>query len=234
MISEKLSNLIAEIKRICLRSGRNISDIKVVAASKNAGLSLVREAYNAGLKEFGENKAQELRDKAALLKDINVIWHFFGHLQKNKIKYVVDNSDLIHSVDSIELVEELQNYSEKKNKVQNILIEIKTSGEASKFGMENKENILRIVEICKNSRNLKLLGLMTMAPFTDNENIIRDSFKRLKELFDELNGKGAELAELSMGMSGDYRIAIEEGSTIIRVGTAIFGERDYSKSWKEQ
>jgi pyridoxal phosphate enzyme (YggS family) len=191
---------------------------------------MIEELISYGVADFGENKAQEFRDKFNLLKD-SVNWHFIGHLQKNKVKYVVGKAALIHSVDSVELAAAIDEKAENLGVVQNVLLEYNTSGEESKFGIRSEDDLKRIAEYCVDLKNVKLLGLMTMAPFTDDEKAIRSSFSKLKATFDNLNNDGFSLTELSMGMTNDFEIAIEEGSTIVRIGTAIFGERDYSKSW---
>ena len=176
------------------------------------------------LNDFGENKAQELKSKYPRCpSDIN--WHFIGHLQTNKVKDVVPIVSLIHSVDSIKLAKEIDKRAQKNNKIQNILLEINTSGEESKYGLQNYEQIFELAEFCKDLPGVKLLGLMTMAPFTDDSIMIRKSFGSLNNIFRKLNDEGFELKELSMGMTNDFEIAIEEGSTMVRIGTAIFGSR---------
>lgn len=225
MISENLKRINDEIDQICLKIGRNRSEIRLIGVSKTQPVEIIKEALDAGLKDFGENKAQEFRDKSALLfGDFN--WHFIGHLQTNKVKYVINHAQFIHSVDSIKLAEELNKKSESISKSQNILLEINTSSEASKFGLKEEKEIFATAEFCEIAKNLNLVGLMTMAPYTNDQNIIRNCFKNLKKLMDRMNNVGYNLKELSMGMTNDYVIAIEEGSTMLRIGTAIFGERN--------
>lgn len=233
MIKERIHNIRRNIDEICTSSNRNSSDIKLIAVSKNTGLKLIKEAIDCGISNLGESKAQELSQKAELL-DKNLFWHFLGHLQTNKAKYAVEYAEYIHSVDSIKIAEEINNQSLKKNKNMKVLLEINTSGESNKYGITELSDALQIAEYCQTASNLELVGLMTMAPYTSEEKIIRKCFSDLRKLRSTLNEQGFELQELSMGMSNDYRIAIEEGSTMIRLGTAIFGERDYSKSWNEQ
>ena len=156
-----------------------------------------------------------------------------GTLQKNKVKYAVNAAELIHSVDSIELVEEINKRAEKIGKVQKILLEVKTSEEETKSGLETENEILSLVKRCSELKNIELKGLMTMAPLTEDANIIRKSFRDLRNLKDQINNKGYNLTELSMGMTSDFEIAIEEGATMIRIGSAIFGDRDYSKDWRQ-
>jgi len=156
------------------------------------------------------------------------------HRQRNKAKYVVKSASLIHSVDSIPLADEINKQAANLNKVQKILLEIKTSPEETKAGLEQDKQILMLADHCKSLANIDLIGLMTMAPFTDDEQLIRKSFSELRKLKDSLNQQGYNLTELSMGMTSDFEIAIDEGSTMLRIGSAIFGERDYSKNWREQ
>jgi pyridoxal phosphate enzyme (YggS family) len=224
-----MENNIKEIKtRIsqkCLALGRDLNNITLVAVSKKHSLEKIDKAEKLGLKDFGENKAQELKQKAEDYKK-NINWHFIGHLQTNKAKDVVQFAHLIHSVDSIKLAKEINKRAQMIEKKQNILLEINTGGEDSKFGLNTNDQINELAEYCKELPNVNLLGLMTMAPYTDNENIIRECFKKLSKIFVKLNQKGFNLTELSMGMTNDYEIAIEEGATILRIGTAIFGERN--------
>ena len=226
MIAENLKILEEKIQKKCNECGRNRSEIKLIGVTKTQTVEVVKEAVTAGIKDLGENKAQELRDKAELItEDVN--WHFIGHLQTNKVKYVIKAAEYIHSVDSIKLAEEINRKAAQYKKVQKVLLEIKTSDEATKYGLVNENEIDEIAEYCKKAENLNLVGLMTMAPYTENENEIRSSFKSLKEEKARLNTSGFELTELSMGMTNDYEIAIEEGATMLRIGTAIFGERTY-------
>jgi len=226
MILDNIKILEERISEVCESCGRKRSEIKLIGVSKTQPVSLIQEVIDAGIKDLGENKAQELRDKSELLKgDFN--WHFIGHLQTNKIKYLIDAAKFIHSVDSIKLAEEINRKAAQINKKQNVLLEIKTSDEATKFGLSNDKEIFEVAEYCKLAENLILVGLMTMAPFTGQKDDIRKSFKSLRELKDRMNAQGFGLTDLSMGMTSDYEIAIEEGSTMLRIGTAIFGERIY-------
>lgn len=232
MIAENLSRLKKRIEQSCKKAGRNPEEIKLIAVSKYFGLDAIIEAKNLGLTDFGENRAQELLLKFEKLGN-SVVWHMIGTLQKNKVKYAVKAAEFIHSVDSIELVEEINNYAKKLNKVQKILVEVKTSEEETKSGIKTKSEILELVKRCYDLSNIHLVGLMTMAPLTDDEKIIRKSFGDLRNLKQEFNNKGYNLTELSMGMTSDFEIAIEEGATMLRIGSAIFGERDYSKDWRQ-
>lgn len=232
MIAENLVSLRLKIEQSCKRSGRNVDDIKLIAVSKYFGVDAIVEAKNLGLTDFGENRAQELILKFEKLGD-SVHWHMIGTLQKNKVKYAVKAAEYIHSVDSPDLVDEINIRAEKIDKVQKILLEVKTSEEETKSGMKIGAEILQLVKRCSESKNINLIGLMTMAPLTDNTNIIRKSFRDLRNLKDRINNKGYNLTELSMGMTSDFEIAIEEGATMLRIGSAIFGERDYSKDWRQ-
>jgi len=233
MIAENLQRLKDRIILQCESSSRNKNEVKLVAVSKYFGLNAIKEANNLGITDFGENKAQELRDKYQLIGD-KVNWHFIGTLQKNKVKYVVKAATLIHSVDALSLADEINNQSEKLGKVQNILLEIKTSSEETKSGLEKEEQIVKLATHCNSLNYVTLKGLMTMVPFTNDERLIRNSFSELRKLKDKLNQQGFNLSELSMGMTNDFEIAIDEGATILRIGSAIFGSRDYSKDWRVQ
>jgi pyridoxal phosphate enzyme (YggS family) len=232
MIAENLAVLRQKIEETCRRSGRNPEEVKLIAVSKYFGVDVIIEAKNCGLTDFGENRAQELTLKYEKLGD-SVVWHMIGTLQKNKVKYAVNSAELIHSVDSIELVEEINKRAEKVRKIQKILLEVKTSEEETKSGLETENEILSLVKRCSELDNIELKGLMTMAPLTEDANIIRKSFRDLRNLKDQINNKGYNLTELSMGMTSDFEIAIEEGATMIRIGSAIFGDRDYSKDWRQ-
>lgn len=233
MISENINIVRAKIQSRCLQTGRNPEEIRLIAVSKNTGIDSILGALNAGIMDLGENKAQELTEKVPLIEK-NVNWHFLGHLQRNKVKYVLPAAFLIHSVDSIRLAEEINLQALKLGKIQKILLEIKTSEETAKYGVSDPSELIRLASYCQDAPGLDLRGLMTMAPFTSDEYLIRKSFAGLRNLKVMLNERGFNLNELSMGMTHDYEIAIEEGATMLRIGTAIFGERDYAKSWREQ
>ncbi|MBN2570977.1 MAG: YggS family pyridoxal phosphate-dependent enzyme [Ignavibacteriales bacterium] len=226
MIKDNIKILLDKIELRCKSSGRNFDDLTLVAVSKNQPIEKLYEAYNSNLIHFGENKAQEFKQKVGLCKE-PVHWHFIGHLQTNKVKYVIDSAELIHSVESIKIADEINNKANSINKKQKILLQINTSLEESKFGIASEEDIFKLYEYCYKLKNISVEGLMTMAPFTEDEKIIRDSFKGLR-IFKEKIEKhySTKLKELSMGMTNDFLIAIDEGSTILRIGTAIFGERN--------
>ncbi|MDQ7815518.1 MAG: YggS family pyridoxal phosphate-dependent enzyme [Melioribacteraceae bacterium] len=225
MIAENLKRVEEKIEQICLKIGRNRSEIKLIAVSKTQSKEVIEEVLSAGIKDLGENKAQELRDKAELISgDFN--WHYIGHLQSNKIKYVIKSAEFIHSVDSIKLADEINKKAESINKVQKVLLEINTSKEASKFGLSGEKEIFDTAAFCNLAKNLDIVGLMTMAPYTNDMEIIRKCFVTLRSVKEKLNSSGFRVKELSMGMTNDYEIAIEEGATMLRIGTAIFGERN--------
>lgn len=232
MIFENIKRLKQTIEKICLECDRNPDDIKVVAVSKFFGIDAILSAKQAGLINFGENRAQELMLKFDKIGD-SVIWHFIGTLQKNKVKYAVRCAEYIHSVDSLDLLYEINKRAESNGKIQKILFEVKTSYEETKSGIKSEEDVIKLAEVAKGLSNIKVMGLMTISPLTDDEKIVRRSFNYLRTLKDLLNKNGYNYTELSMGMSGDFKIAIEEGSTIVRIGSAIFGDRDYSKNWRE-
>lgn len=232
MIQKNYNRLQQKISEICEKCSRNPAEITLIAVSKNNPISAIEEAQKCGLIHFGENKAQELRDKADIKPD--VVWHFIGHLQTNKVKYVVKAAEFIHSVDSEKVLEEINKRAALENKIQKILFEVNTSDESNKFGLKNFESLKNLVELSKDMKNVDAKGLMTMAPYTDNKKIIRDCFVQLRQWKEKLNEEGFRLTDLSMGMTNDFDIAIEEGATMIRIGTAIFGERDYSQKWNEQ
>ena len=232
MIAENIKHLRERIVAKCLEFKRNPQEIRLIAVSKFFGVYAIGEANRLGITDFGENKAQELRDKYEILGD-NVTWHFIGTLQRNKVKYAVKAASFIHSVDSSMLADEINNHAQKLNKVQKILLEVKTSFEETKSGLSNYTEVLELVNHCSTLSNIELVGLMTMAPFTDDESIIRKSFSDLRKLKDEINKNGFDLSELSMGMTNDYEIAIEEGATMLRIGSAIFGHRNNIKDWRQ-
>ncbi len=232
MISENLKILNERIKAKCNGLNRGPEKIKLIAVSKTYGVDAINSANDLGLTDFGENKAQELRDKYNILGD-KVTWHFIGNLQRNKVKYVVKAASFIHSVDSISLADEINKQAVKLGKVQKILLEVKTSLEESKSGAEGEDTLTELARHCGSRENIDLIGLMTMAPFTNDDKIIRQSFSELRKLKDRLNGYGFNLSELSMGMTNDFEIAIEEGATMLRIGSAIFGTRDYTKQQEQ-
>lgn len=201
--------------------------VTLVAVSKTKPVEDLQEAYAAGMRDFGENKIQEMCDKYEILpKDIR--WHMIGHVQTNKVKYMAPFVHLIHGVDSLKLLKEIHKQAEKNNRVIDVLLQQFIADEETKFGLD-KEEIQHIMqEEIQHLPNVRVVGLMGMATFTDDEKQIRNEFKTLKSNFDSLKNNFDNLTVLSMGMSGDYQVAIEEGSTMVRIGSSIFGHRNYS------
>lgn len=229
MVKENLEQVEKRIEAACKRSNRKREEVKLIAVSKTKPVSMIYEAMEEGIVDFGENKVQELCDKTEIIKE-NLNWHLIGHLQRNKVKYIVDKTCLIHSVDSIRLAEQIEHEAAKRQVICPILIEVNVAKEESKFGLMIEEVLPFIIEVSK-FKHVEIKGLMTIAPNTDNPENNRTFFKQLKNLYIDINSKNIDnvsMEELSMGMTGDYEVAIEEGATLIRVGTGIFGERNYS------
>lgn len=227
LIHKNIDYVNGRISAKCKEYGRDKSALTMIAVSKFQSIDAIEEARNYGINNFGENKAQEFEQKAKAMSD-GINWHFIGHLQTNKVKIVVPYAKIIHSVDSIKLLNEINKRAANIEKIQTIFLEAKTSDEESKYGIADFETLIGIVEHCSTLVNIKLDGLMTMAPLTEDANIIRNCFKKLADFKARLNNRGFTLNHLSMGMTNDYEIAIEEGATMLRIGTAIFGERNYS------
>ncbi|MBI5027106.1 MAG: YggS family pyridoxal phosphate-dependent enzyme [Nitrospirae bacterium] len=216
---------IAEAAR---RAGRDQKGIRLVAVTKNVEIQRIIQAINSGVNILGESRVQEAQKKVTSnelrVTSGRIEWHLIGHLQTNKANIAVQLFDLIHSIDSIHLAQELNKHARRIGKIQPILVQVKLSEEATKYGV-SEEGLMEIIETVSNMENLKLEGLMTIPPFFEESEKARPYFRRLRELKEELNNRGFALNELSMGMSGDFEVAIEEGATMVRVGTAIFGER---------
>lgn len=228
MTSDNLKIVESNIQAACTRSGRKRDEVTLIAVSKTQPLDLINEVYSNGIRNFGENKVIELVNKADILpKDIK--WHLIGHLQRNKVKNIIKRVELIHSVDSYRLAEQINTESEKADCDTDILIQVNVSGENTKFGISPDETETLARKIAKLKR-IHIKGLMTIAPFTLKPEENRIYFRKLKQLSVDIQGKNIDnidMRELSMGMTGDYEIAIEEGATFVRVGTGIFGERSY-------
>lgn len=229
MIKENLEKVREKVHRAVERSGRSDSEVLLIAVSKTKPVEDLMEAYDAGVRNFGENKVQELVDKYEVMpKDVR--FHMIGHLQKNKVKYLIGKTCLIHSVDSFELAKVIQKESEKKNVITDVLLEVNVAKEDSKFGVF-KEDLLDLVKEVSTLKNVRIKGLMTIAPFVENPEDNRQYFNELKRLgidIDSQNIDNVSMGTYSMGMTGDYEVAIEEGATMVRVGTGIFGVRNYS------
>lgn len=226
MVKENLEAVNRQIEKACKRAGRSRKEVTLVAVSKTKPASMVSEAYEEGIRDFGENKVQELAEKAELLAD-TIRWHMIGHLQRNKVKSVIEKTALIHSVDSVRLAAQIEEEASKKNLVTDILLEINVAEEESKFGfrLEGAEQALREIAVFS---HVRIRGLMTIAPFVDNSEKNRHIFKKLNQFYVDMRSKNIDnvtMSMLSMGMTGDYEVAIEEGATLVRVGTGIFGTR---------
>lgn len=229
MIKENLNTVSNTIISACEKAGRNPAEVTLIAVSKTKPVDLINQAYEQGCRHFGENKVQELVDKyEAMPKDIK--WHMIGHLQRNKVKYIVDKVFLIHSVDSLKLAEEISKEALKKNVTVSVLIEVNAADEETKFGISVAETEALVRQIAK-LPGIIIKGLMTIAPYVDDAEENRQYFACLKQLAVDINKKNIDnvnMSVLSMGMTGDYAVAIEEGADYVRVGTGIFGERQYA------
>ncbi len=227
-IKDNIAEINRRIEAAAVKSGRTREDVTFIVVSKTIDVPRIKEAVEAGEINLGENKVQEIMDKYEDMGD-GVKWHLIGHLQTNKVKYIIDKVELIHSVDSVKLAEEISKRAVQKGIDARILLEINIAGEESKFGLkpEDTEHVVR--EIAKLS-NISIKGLMTVAPFVENSEENRIYFRRMKELLVDINSKNIDnvnMDTLSMGMTGDYEVAVEEGATMVRIGTGVFGPRLY-------
>ena len=231
MLKENLEQVEQNIERACKKAGRARSEVTLIAVSKTKPVEMIQEIYDAGCRDFGENKVQELCEKIEQLPN-DIKWHMIGHLQRNKVKYIIDNHvSLIHSVDSYRLAEEINIQAKKKNVIVPILVEVNIAMEESKFGI-SPEDAIALVEQIAELKNVKIEGLMTIAPYVVDAEENRLYFRKIKQLSVDIGNKNIDnvsMKILSMGMTGDYMVAIEEGATMVRVGTGIFGERNYPK-----
>lgn len=230
MLKDNLAKVEKNIEEACKKAGRERSEVTLIAVSKTKPVSMLQEIYDENIRHFGENKVQELCDKIEQLpKDIS--WHMIGHLQRNKVKYIVGKVALIHSVDTYRLAEEINIQAKKKNVIVPILVEVNIAAEESKFGISKEDSIL-LVEDISHLENVRIKGLMTIAPYVENPEDNRQYFQKIKQLSVDITNKNIDnvsMEILSMGMTGDYMVAIEEGATMVRVGTGIFGERNYKQ-----
>ena len=228
MLQDNYDKVAGNILRACEKSGRNPDEVTLIAVSKTKPVSMLQEIYDHGCRDFGENKVQELLEKYEVMpKDIR--WHLIGHLQRNKVKYVVDKAALIHSVDSLKLAEEISKEALKKNVEADILIEVNVAEEESKFGTRTEDAIELVLQVAK-LPGIHIKGLMTIAPYVENPEEDRQYFAQLRQLSVDISAKNIDnvsMNVLSMGMTGDYETAVSEGATLVRVGTGIFGERHY-------
>lgn len=227
-LATRYRHITDRIAEACYKAGRSTESVRLVAVSKYVPIEVMSEAVSLGLRDFGESRLQEAFPKMAEWPDLSVRWHFIGHLQTNKVKRVVGAFALVHSVDSWKLAEALSREATEQGIVQPILIQVNTSGEPSKYGMTPNATPALLERIVSELPGVQVQGLMTMAPHAEDPETARPFFRRLRELRDELSGRmqsGVSLEHLSMGMSGDYAVAVEEGATMVRVGTGLFGAR---------
>lgn len=230
MLKENYSIVMKNILKACEKAGRDPESVKLIAVSKTKPAEDIEEIYSLGQRDFGENKVQELSQKIEILPD-DIKWHLIGHLQHNKVKYIIGKTELIHSVDSERLALTISKEAVKHNVTADVLIEVNVAGEESKFGVTTDETIELIEKISK-LPGIHICGLMTIAPFVADPEENRPVFRKLRELSVDIADKKIDnvtMSVLSMGMTNDYMVAIEEGATLVRVGTAIFGERQYNK-----
>ena len=229
MILDNIKQVEENIIKSCEKVGRDPKEVTLIAVSKTKPYTAIEEALPSGVLDYGENKVQELTEKYEILpKDIR--WHMIGHLQRNKVKYLVGKVELIHSVDSLRLANQIETEFAKKNEIASILIEVNMANEESKFGITSETTEQLVREISK-LEHVRIKGLMTIAPYTDNPETNREYFRNMKKLSVDITEKNIDnvgMNVLSMGMTGDYQVAIEEGATMVRVGTGIFGERNYN------
>lgn len=228
MIELNYNEVQKKIVKACEKAGRDSSEVTLIAVSKTKPVEMLKEAYNAGARFFGENKVQEIQEKYEKLPE-DIQWHMIGHLQRNKIKYIVDKVAMIHSVDSLRLAEAIEAEAAKKNVKIPILIEVNVAEEDTKFGLKTTEVLPLLKQICEFT-HIEVKGLMTIAPYVEDPEENRKIFRQLKKLSVDIADKNINnisMSVLSMGMTGDYEVAVQEGATMVRVGTGIFGEREY-------
>lgn len=222
MICQKIQEIEQRLARACEKAGRKREEVLLLGASKYANAEKIREAYQCGVRAFGENRAQDFLKKFEELKDLPIDWHFIGNLQTNKVKYIIDKVSLIHSVDRQSLAEEIQKRAERLGKVQDVLIEVNVGREETKGGVY-EEDLEKLFEYCLSLKNLRVLGLMAIPPYKENPEEVRPYFVKLRKLKEKLEELyKLKLPHLSMGMSGDFEVAVEEGATIVRIGSAVF------------
>lgn len=229
MLKDRLEEVEERIQEACRRAGRDRSEVTLIAVSKTKPAEVLKEAYDLGIRVFGENKVQELTETYEVLpKDIR--WHMIGHLQTNKVKYIADKVELIHSVDSLKLAETIEKEAAKRHRTIDILVEVNVAEEESKFGLKVEE-VIPFIEKVAGFSHINVRGLMTIAPFVENPEKNRSVFADLRKLSVDITEKNIDnvnVSILSMGMTNDYEVAIEEGATMVRVGTGIFGARNYN------
>ena len=229
MLADNYRQVLNNIQDACQAVGRDPKEVTLVAVSKTKPVEMLQQVYDAGARVFGENKVQEIMDKYDHLPG-DIRWQMIGHLQRNKVKYIVDKVDMIHSVDSYRLAQTIETEAAKKNVTVSVLLEVNVAEEESKFGLKMDE-VLPLVQQISELPHVQVKGLMTIAPFVSNPENNREIFRKLKKLSVDIEAKNINnttMSVLSMGMTGDYMVAVQEGATMVRVGTGIFGERNYS------
>ncbi|MBP1924889.1 pyridoxal phosphate enzyme (YggS family) [Sedimentibacter acidaminivorans] len=228
-LKDNIDNILNRVEQAAKISGRSIEDITVIAVSKTVDAEKAKQAIEGGLSNLGENKVQEFVNKYEQLSDMNIKWHMIGHLQKNKVKYIIDKAELIHSVENIDLANEINKRAKQNEIVSKVLIELNIGEEDSKFGI-NAENVYDFIKEVSKYDNIMVMGLMTVAPYAEDPEEVRWVFKKMKDIYNnicKMQLKNTDMKYLSMGMTNDFEIAIEEGSNMVRIGTAIFGSRNY-------
>ncbi|RKD27854.1 hypothetical protein SAMN02745883_00233 [Caminicella sporogenes DSM 14501] len=232
-IKENIYNIKENIKEVCYKINRNPEDIKIIAVTKTVDVDRIKFAIDCGVSSIGENKVQEILEKYDKI-DKSIEWHMIGHLQTNKVKYIIDKVDMIHSLDSIKLAKEIEKRAAKISREIDVLIQINVANEESKFGI-HPDDVYEFIDEMVRFKYIKVKGLMTIAPYAENPEEVRKYFKEMKSIFEQVNMKycenyeNIEMKYLSMGMTNDYLVAIEEGANIVRIGTGIFGKRNYNK-----
>ncbi|MCC8137330.1 MAG: YggS family pyridoxal phosphate-dependent enzyme [Clostridiales bacterium] len=230
MLKDNLQEVEARVAGACARAGRSRDEVLLIAVSKTKPVEMIEEIYQQGVRDFGENHPQEIRDKVPQLPD-DIRWHMIGHLQTNKVKYIIERACMVHSVDSVRLAETISRAAQSRGRRMPVLVEVNMAKEESKYGIM-PEDTERFIREIASLPGIHVNGLMTIAPYTDHAEENRRYFRDMKKLSVDIAGKNidnVDMCDLSMGMTGDYEVAIEEGATMVRVGTGIFGVRDYSR-----
>lgn len=229
-LQKNIEDVIARVKDAASISNQNPQEVELIAVTKTIDVDIIKQAIDLGITNVAENKVQELVRKYEEIGPV-VKWHLIGHLQRNKVKYIIDKVDLIHSLDSYRLAEEISKRAEGIDRIMECLLQVNVSGEETKYGIDPKD-VIHILKEISSLENIKIVGLMTMAPHVEDQEDTRQYFKALKSISEEIDKidlQNVEMTYLSMGMSNDFEIAVQEGANLIRVGSSIFGERDYSK-----
>ena len=229
-IKRNLHNIMLRARAAAEKSGRSLEDIKIIAVTKTVDVDRINSVYEYGLRDMGENRVQELLEKYDRLPS-DIKWHIIGHLQTNKVKYIVDKVQMIHSVDSLELAKEIDTRAARHQRKVDILLQVNVSGEETKFGI-SPDKVNEYISVLSGMENIALKGLMTIAPYAQDPQDVRPVFRNLYNIYIDIKSKrydNVSMDYLSMGMSNDFEVAIEEGANVVRIGTSIFGKRDYSQ-----